>query len=1012
MSKRTTLLISCILSVLYAFAQGPGGVTGAELWHIATATTNNTDSSYVWRDYSGDSTRFMSIENDYLIVRPQSEMQSFNFHPALHFDSISGKSVLQHANMGQTTLIGVFAPDSVKLNKDSIELYQTNSNGWLEDSIFMSTHNVYDKSLGALPHEYLEGNDTLFFQRPLKTITYERAILPNHSVWGEPETSSLLFNADGRPFTGYCPEIIVFGRMLSQEERRRVETYLAIKYGITLRDSYYSPKGELIWDKEGYQTYHHRVTAIANYTNSSFSQLLSTTSYEEYPRLSVLPSNDSFYKHSTFNKPTSCRLLTLGHEYGYSLPDNTYMIWGDDSQSTTISKLNNDSLWHVMGRTWMLKSNMPSSPDKSTTIDASNIEVSSHSNGSYIINRPRSSSSSTITFGPQTRDDLHLSFICPEHHPSLKITVKGSINRGNYGFIIDSVGSSIRKVLNGIVDSNDTVLQNAKGHRIDFYKKGQCLYLQIDGEGCANNIIELPKFNNPIIPHDSLIFRSDFPIINFEENSSTNGFDNRLDTIAIIPFLRENYYNILLNVDKGEQLYVDEFRVDGFCNTGNQLELSYSIAKDLKAFRKNRAIMLIDGAPVFSNPEEVDQKIPSSEIDIDRQKLLFHNIFFNENDTSYFTFAAYDGLIADFTPIRANCDGDDQPTNTGQLIIDIKCGSPLYNLELKPIRENSPMMDSTLIGITPNFGDFNYSFGENYLVIDGLYPGKYELNLSQRGGNNIYASPYPSDDRFYSIEFENNSRSVSWFVTDTLSYYIAGFTDSQTGEITAGFLINGSMACSLNNITDSLNVKIVPGDSIAVSINGSTLQLFCKGSTLTRTPVDCTKVFRAKFHRGEATLASVNVSGCILNDTISDESIMVEQVLPFTISKLVFIGYECDTTSQNEVVDNIVLPMNLAPRRTVDDDTNQTNGVNETLAKNSALKVTHQGGQDFIAELSSPDTGVAQLLVFDTLGRLIAEGTMSGGAVRTVSFSVPAFGVYIVKVLTDHEEYSEKILCK
>ena len=91
MSKRTTLLISCILSVLYAFAQGPGGVTGAELWHIATATTNNTDSSYVWRDYSGDSTRFMSIENDYLIVRPQSEMQSFNFHPALHFDSISGE---------------------------------------------------------------------------------------------------------------------------------------------------------------------------------------------------------------------------------------------------------------------------------------------------------------------------------------------------------------------------------------------------------------------------------------------------------------------------------------------------------------------------------------------------------------------------------------------------------------------------------------------------------------------------------------------------------------------------------------------------------------------------------------------------------------------------------------------------------------------------------------------------------------------------------------------------------
>jgi hypothetical protein len=43
---------------------------------------------------------------------------------------------------------------------------------------------------------------------------------------------------------------------------------------------------------------------------------------------------------------------------------------------------------------------------------------------------------------------------------------------------------------------------------------------------------------------------------------------------------------------------------------------------------------------------------------------------------------------------------------------------------------------------------------------------------------------------------------------------------------------------------------------------------------------------------------------------------------------------------------------------------------------------------------------------------MIAEGTMSGSAVKTASFSVPAFGVYIVKVLTDHEEDSEKILCK
>lgn len=131
------------------------------------------------------------------------------------------------------------------------------------------------------------------------------------------------------------------------------------------------------------------------------------------------------------------------------------------------------------------------------------------------------------------------------------------------------------------------------------------------------------------------------------------------------------------------------------------------------------------------------------------------------------------------------------------------------------------------------------------------------------------------------------------------------------------------------------------------------------------------------------------------------------------ISKQVFIGTDCDSTTRNEIIDlSRPTMMNQSPRKTVDDETNRTNGLNEYLTNNGALKVTPQGGQEFTAELASSDTGIAQLLVFDTLGRLVAERTMTGVTVKTVSFTVPAFGVYIVKVLTDHEEYSEKILCK
>ena len=1020
---RLSFLMACLLSTLYVLAQGPGGVSGAELWYITTATTDDTDSSYVWRDYSGDSIRFVSIVNDQPIIRPWSELQSFNFHPALHFDSISGKSFLQHTNMGQTTLIGVFAQP----NKDSVELYQTNSNGWLEDSIFMSTQNVYDKSLGALPHEYLEGNDTLFYQRPLKTITYERAILPNHSVWGESETSSLLFNADGRPFTGYCPEMIVYGRMLSQKERLKVETYLAIKYGITLGGSYMAPDNQLIWDNSD-SLYHHRVTAIAKYSDSSLSQMMSTTSYEE-DSLSVLPSNDTFYKRSTFNKPTPNRLLVLGHEYGYNLPEKSYMIWGDNNQSTDTTKVKDN--WYVMNRIWRLKSNMPSHRNDSVIVTSNNIDVTKLCDGWYTIDRSNAPNlTSYLKFGPKTSNDLHFSFFCPEDHPAFNIGINISGNTVLYGYRIDSSGN-IKKITGGKL-SSDTLYKDVNGHLLDIYKKGDDLFLQIDGQGMYKYNITVPV-TTPHIITDSIGF-PDLPFFPLDGNDIVNGNETQGGIIGpiiddrpghdVLLNLHPGYscYGILL-VDEGNALFIKSFRADGFSNTGNQIELNYNIANGLKRFRKKRSILLINESPVFGNPEEVDQRIPCSEFDVDRHKLLFHNVFFNENDTSYFTFGAYDGLIADFKPVRANCDGDDQPTNTGRLIIDIKCGSPLYYVKMDKLAPNNMAPEDTLLltGTRPYDYLRGITFGTDHFVVDSIEPGGYDLTLAQRSGKNIYASPYPGSSRYYSSTVQNDGgvRSVSWFVTDTLSNYKAGFiTGGNAGSATinAGFQIDGSKAYYLNNDTVvGIIDKIAPGDSLAVSIDTFGLHLTYNNSTHDEANSGAMTVFKAEFQCGEATLAGVKYTNGaeIPDDSVSDESVLVEYVSPYTITKRVYIGYECDTTTRNEVIDISGAAMNQAPRKPYDDSfANQTNGIDETAVNDGALKVTPQGGQSFTAELTTSDSGIAQLLVFDTMGRMIAEGTMSGSAVKTVSFSVPAFGVYIVKVLTDNEEYSEKILCK
>ena len=46
------------------------------------------------------------------------------------------------------------------------------------------------------------------------------------------------------------PELLVYNRILTPGERRKAESYLAMKYGVTLNDSYLDGDGNLVWDRD------------------------------------------------------------------------------------------------------------------------------------------------------------------------------------------------------------------------------------------------------------------------------------------------------------------------------------------------------------------------------------------------------------------------------------------------------------------------------------------------------------------------------------------------------------------------------------------------------------------------------------------------------------------------------------------------------------------------------------------------------------------------------------------
>ena len=69
-------------------------------------------------------------------------------------------------------------------------------------------------------------------------------------------------------------ESIAYSRMLSSRERQKVDTYLALKYGVTLDQtvptSYVSSNGRVVWDAVANTEFSHRIFGLCNDTISSF----------------------------------------------------------------------------------------------------------------------------------------------------------------------------------------------------------------------------------------------------------------------------------------------------------------------------------------------------------------------------------------------------------------------------------------------------------------------------------------------------------------------------------------------------------------------------------------------------------------------------------------------------------------------------------------------------------------------------------------------------------------------
>ncbi|CAA9225508.1 MAG: hypothetical protein AVDCRST_MAG56-951 [uncultured Cytophagales bacterium] len=143
------------------------------------------------------------------------------------------------------------------------------------------------------------------------------------------------------PYKGSIAELMVYDRALGFLERLQAESYLAIKYGITLPGgNYVNSKEKIVWHGEQDQKFANRVAGIGRDDAFGLYQKQSAST-REAARLLVLSAGPPAADNATNTTP---------------IENGNFLLWGDDNAALTLAKGQGaDSLLALVARKWLMK---------------------------------------------------------------------------------------------------------------------------------------------------------------------------------------------------------------------------------------------------------------------------------------------------------------------------------------------------------------------------------------------------------------------------------------------------------------------------------------------------------------------------------------------------------------------------------------------------------------------------------------------------------------------------------
>ena len=249
--------------------QGSGGVAGANLWLKGNSGVTNSGATLTsWRDQTGINT-FNFLGN------PALGDKSVNFNYAVDFDGVddylSGNTAIKFQTLYAVIKNKEDNNSSPVISTSSGTTNTANTLGFMMSGVNMLTSYASSGSANSfrssgnlgiekykigvvelVPNSNLSSQKTFIDGLFYNTVSITGSVMTTFQ--GIPTVGSIQSGSTNY-FNGQIAELIMFPNAHTDEERLKIETYLALKYGITIDSSlgnYVSSSGTSIWNNNSY----------------------------------------------------------------------------------------------------------------------------------------------------------------------------------------------------------------------------------------------------------------------------------------------------------------------------------------------------------------------------------------------------------------------------------------------------------------------------------------------------------------------------------------------------------------------------------------------------------------------------------------------------------------------------------------------------------------------------------------------------------------------------------------